>query len=111
MNFSGDFQEDGLSQEQRIDQDDVSYYLYTNNSGENYIYLNEDNLDSLNNSNKVIFFIHGWKDSRTASLWYQPLRKILLEKEDVSVIEVDYERIANLFYPVAAALANKVGKL
>lgn len=98
--------------DESILEDDVTFYLYTNSSPSEGVYLDPSSLEELDNINSVAVLIHGYNDNRNKSLWYEPLRNVLLQQtEDIGVIEVDYERIASLDYVSAVLLSKGVGKV
>lgn len=100
---------DGTPEEFEVDEDQVSYHLFTRTNVDNYINIDVSNPTQLNTTKKLIFIIHGWTENRSRR-WYEELKNALLEKDDVFVVQVDYSEPASHGYLTAVTLAPKVGE-
>lgn len=66
----------------------------------------------LNATKKTIFIIHGFRPTGSPPVWINGLKDLLLEKEDVNIITVDWNRGAtNLYYPTAVSNVKNVAEI
>lgn len=92
-----------------VEEQDVTYYLYTRYNPEQYIFIHPSNPLQLNTNKKLIFLVHGWTGSRHTT-WYNDLKNALLKTDDVYVIQIDYAIPASQNYVSAVLSVPDVGK-
>lgn len=96
-------------QEKPVTPDKVTYYLYTVNNTNEYIQLDQNNLNLLDNK-KIVFLIHGWTNSRKID-WYEKLKNaFLINYKDYAVVQVDWKEPAEQLYYVASINTYDIGK-
>ncbi|KAH1029408.1 lipoprotein lipase [Dendroctonus ponderosae] len=66
-------------------------------------------VSSFNISLKTIFLIHGWK-SVYNSTYNLMLGNAYLDVRDVNIIYIDWDKWANIFYPISVYLLSRVGE-
>lgn len=90
----------------------ISYRLVTRELNGTYILISDSNLTSQNyikTENPFKILIHGYTD--TANVYYYgDMTREYLIKGDINVIQVDWSRLANSFYPVVAGNSRDVGR-
>ncbi|KAJ8925430.1 hypothetical protein NQ315_009263, partial [Exocentrus adspersus] len=97
-------------QDRPVTPENVTYYLFTKNNPDEYIELNESNLDLLNDR-KIVFFVHGWTGSREAD-WYEDLKDAFLTSyPDYYVVQVDWREPADQLYYVSSINTYEVAKI
>lgn len=98
----------GELQNEEVTSDNVTYYLYTRQNGDKYIQLDQSNLYLLQYQ-KIVFFIHGWKNSRQVA-WYEKLKNAFLSNYEYYVVQVDWSGPASQLYYIAANSTSNIGK-
>lgn len=93
----------------QVEESHVTYYLFTRENIEHYITLNPSNPVQLNTSKRIVFIVHGWTENRR-KLWYNEIKNAFLRKDDVYVVQVDYEKPASQNYVDAVSAVPDVGK-
>lgn len=87
----------------------VTYYLFTKDSPDDYVTLTQSKLNLLDNK-KIVFFIHGWTNSREVE-WYEGLKNAFLASyDDYYVVQVDWKEPARQYYYVSSINTYDVGK-
>lgn len=95
--------------EKPVTHKNISYYLYTIYNPHQYIQLNSRNLNLFVNK-KVVFFIHGWRNSKNVT-WYRNLKNAFLKRySDYYIVQVDWAGPANQLYYVSSINTSDVGK-
>ncbi|KAK9507397.1 hypothetical protein O3M35_007260 [Rhynocoris fuscipes] len=91
----------------------TAFYLYSEQNRDNPQKLQINNIDSIRNSNfdpakftRII--IHGFEASYKAD-YIQLMKDTLLDSNNDNIVIFDWSEIANLLYPSAASLTEKVG--
>lgn len=98
-----------------VNENDITFHLYTRLNKENNQFLIIDNNETLSNSNfdsnrPTKFFTHGWTSSQNSDT-SQALKNNYLEMEDANVILVDWSKIASdIIYPIPAIKTKQVGE-
>ncbi|XP_064412826.1 lipase member H [Latimeria chalumnae] len=86
----------------------VKLLLYTREK-EDCGFLLDLEKSTINVTKKTIFIIHGYRPTGSYPVWLDKLAQLLLSKEDMNVIIVDWnEGAATLLYPLAASNTKKV---
>lgn len=87
----------------------MTFYLYTNDFPDEYVQLNQSNLDLLENKT-IVFLIHGWINSKNV-YWYEDMKNAFLKKsKDYAIVEVDWKEHAFQYYYVSSINTYDVGK-
>lgn len=89
-----------------VEEDEVTFYLYTRNSGETQITAN--NFDAIDPSKTFHFIIHGWVANHELQ-WIQSMTDAYLEQNDCNVIQVDWRKPAAQLVYVSARNTKDVG--
>lgn len=97
------------SRDFQVEESHVTYHLFTRENTEEYATLDPSNPVQLNTNKRIIFIIHGWTENRHR-LWYNEIKNALLQKDDVYVVQVDYEEPASQNYVDAVLSVPDVGK-
>ncbi|CAH0550789.1 unnamed protein product [Brassicogethes aeneus] len=93
-----------------VSADKVTYYLFKKDNPTKFIQVDAKKLDDQwNKDAKIVFFIHGWTNSRDIQ-WYEDLKNSFLNrKEEYYVVQVDWNEPANAIYTVASISTYDVG--
>lgn len=92
--------------------ENVTFYLFTRENPKEYTQIFSDDLTVLAETNrKIVFFIHGWINSRTVE-WYENLKNAFLISygDEYCVIQVDWKEPARQLYYVSSVNTYDVGK-
>ncbi|XP_053166819.1 lipase member I isoform X2 [Hemicordylus capensis] len=93
----------------------VQLLLYTRknqNCSEKLTVHNLTASTNLNVTKKTLFIIHGYRPSGSPPVWINDIKNLLLEKEDINTIIVDWNRGATtLMYPTAVSNVEKVAEI
>ncbi|CAG9796746.1 unnamed protein product [Diatraea saccharalis] len=90
------------------------YWLFTRDNPDNHQVLHFNDIDSIYNSNfdtskATVFLVHGWNGNGNNNK-NRRLREDFLRDDDVNVIVLDWNRLANRNYVTAANGAPAVGR-
>lgn len=89
-------------------QDDVTFYLFTENLNDTELY--EDNLYIVDVENPTVVIIHGW-ETTSNNTWIVGLTRTYLLTGDYNIITVNWSPIAYLLYPLSVAEVQNIGKI
>lgn len=92
--------------------ENVTYYMFSKENPNSYVQVFPDNLSVLTEKNrKIVFFIHGWINSRHIE-WYEKLKNAFLTTygDEYVVLQVDWKDPANQLYYVSSVNTYDVGK-
>ncbi|CAG9762078.1 unnamed protein product [Ceutorhynchus assimilis] len=98
-------------QNRPVTEDQVTFYLYTNENPKEFTAIDSNNLERFRNfTNQIVFLIHGWTNSRKSE-WLENMKNAFLVRDKNSfVIIVDWEDPANQLYYVSSINTYDVGK-
>lgn len=89
-----------------MQEDDVTFYLYTRNQWELQITLK--NLNAIDATKELRFLVHGWNATHNV-MWVNELTVVSLQAEDLDIICVDWSPLASQSAFVALAHADQAG--
>lgn len=87
----------------------MTYSVSTRNNPKIENFATPIDSSKIKNQSSVIFIIHGWTNYGDKP-WIQNLTKVLLKRNDCSVVSVDWRKPANDSYPVSVKNTKAVGE-
>lgn len=92
-----------------LTEDQVTFYLFNRQSGDDELQITRKNLYLLNNSLPFVFLIHGYNRSHTQD-WIEESTEEYLINGDYNVVQVDWSVPAAQTYDISSNLTKPVGR-